>query len=135
MDKVEWRGEEESRLALTKETPWKEELTGECWAGMLWKGEVGLSTTRVVVVELVAGLGRMESGIWSLGRWRGCWGWLLSDLNVSCLQAIYYFFYSIYYCGWVEQVENKAKLSSTTVGGWVEQVENKAKLSSTSSWG
>ena len=34
---------------------------------MVVKGEAALSTTRVVVAGVVAGLGRKESGIWWLG--------------------------------------------------------------------
>ena len=45
----EWREEEESREALTKETPWEEPLTGGFWVGMVLKGEMDLSTTRMGV--------------------------------------------------------------------------------------
>ena len=78
-------------------------LTGECSLGMWRSGDEDLSTTRVgvgcvkvglgmldveVAVRLGVGLGRMESGIWWLGRLLGAGAWLLSDLKASILRDI-----------------------------------------------
>ena len=50
---------------------------------------VGLGMFEVVVVGVVEiGLGRMDSGIWWLGRLLGAGAWLLSDLNASTLRDI-----------------------------------------------
>ena len=101
---LEWRIGVGEKLARTKATPWLMDLsTGECSTGMLWSGEEDLSTTRVgvewvvvglgmfevvVVGVLVIGLGRMDSGIWWLGRVLGRGAWLLSDLSASTLRDI-----------------------------------------------
>ena len=101
---LEWRIGGGEKLARTKATPWLMDLsTGECWTGMLCSGEEDLLTTRVgvewvlmglgvlEVVEmgvLVMGLGRIDSGIWWLGRVLGRGGWLLSDLSASTLRDI-----------------------------------------------
>ena len=50
---------------------------------------VGLGMLDVEVAGVLGvGLGRMESGIWWLGRLLGAGAWLLSDLKASTLRDI-----------------------------------------------